>query len=125
METKYIAAVVVIIFIALFAAGALLTGQGIDIAGCNANWKTIDTTVAKSDLCSADSCVATPAAQQHNAIVDGLLCACGRASAVQYSDATTNARIEEVVREYFGYSLGVQQICGSEGQQFLARRAYG
>lgn len=124
MERKYIAATLAIIFVVLFTAGFFLGGTTIDIAGCPASWRTIDVTVPQGELCSGQTCVARPYDQQNNAIVDGLLCACARATTEQFADQTVNNRIEEVVSQHFGYQLTAQQICGSDGQTFLLKRSY-
>jgi hypothetical protein len=115
MEKKYIAMLVIIILVLLFGSGYFLGGQNIDINGCPAQWRSTSATVAKSELCSTTSCLATPAAQQHNAIVDALLCACDKVKTNSYVDATANKRIETVVSDYFGYTLTAQQLCDQPG----------
>ncbi len=124
MEQKYIAMVVVIIIVILFVAGTLFGEQQIDISGCTAKWSTVDKTVGQSELCPSESCTATPAAQQNNAIADAMLCACEKAKSSQYVNSTATKRIEEVAKEFFGYTITAQQICEQPGA-FLTKRSYG
>jgi len=124
MEKRYIAAIVVVIFAVLFALGSFVSVQSIDVVGCRAEWKTTFVTVTTSELCSSPSCTAQPADQQHNAIVDALLCACEKARSSEYTAQNENQRIEEVVREKFGYSGSASEFCEQSGL-FLAKRSYG
>jgi len=119
-----VAAIIVIILVILFVAGFFLGDQTIDIAGCKAQWKTTSVTVQQSELCSAQTCIATPADQQHNAIVSALLCACEKTKAGGYVDLAANSRIEDVVKQYFGYTATAQELCDQPGV-ILVRRSYG
>lgn len=116
--------IALIVFFALFISGFFLSEQQIDVAGCTARWSLLPVSVARSDLCPAGSCLASSDAQQHNAIVDALLCACSKAKSAQYSDAPANKRIEDVVKNFFGYSIGAAEACEQPGV-FLTRRSYG
>jgi hypothetical protein len=124
MEKKYAAMIIIIIIVVLLAIGTFFGEQSIEINGCKAEWGVTDAVVGKSQLCSQDSCIARPEAQQYNAIVDALLCACGKASAVQYTDSAANKRIEDVIKNFFGYSMSAQQVCDDPGR-FMTKRSYG
>ncbi len=124
MEKKYVGMIVVIVLVVLFVLGSFLGAQRIDIAGCTAEWKTVDVTVQSSPLCPSATCTAHPDAQQHNAIVNAMVCACEKAKAVQYTDTAINSRIQDVTKSFFGYDITAQQLCDSPGE-FLVERSYG
>jgi hypothetical protein len=124
MENRFVLAIVVMFFVAMFAVGFFVGDEKIDVAGCTAEWKTTAITVQSSELCSANQCTAQPADQQHNAIVGAVLCACGRAKAAGYADAAVNSRIEEVVSLSFSYQATAQELCEQPGI-ILVRHAYG
>ncbi len=124
MENRYILATILIIIIVLFGMGFFLSDQQIDVAGCTAKWKLTPVTVPRSDLCPSQLCTASSDGQQHNAIVDALLCACDNAKSGQYANEADNKRIEEVVGNFFGYSVTVNEICDQPGL-FLTKRSYG
>ncbi|MBI4154231.1 hypothetical protein HY501_02765 [Candidatus Woesearchaeota archaeon] len=123
MQNRYFLAIIAVVAIVLFAAGFVLSEQSIDVAGCKANWKTVDVAVGKSELCSS-TCTASPEDQQHNAIVNALICACTKAAVNDYSDAAVNQRIEEVTGSFFGYQMTAQEICDQSGF-FLVKISYG
>jgi hypothetical protein len=123
MQNRYFAAIIIVIVVVLFVAGLFLADQQIDVNGCAAKWRTVSVTVQHSELCSAAACAASPDKQQHNAIVSALLCACSKASSQQYSDAAANKRIEDVVKNFFGYTLTAQEMCDQPGL-FLTKRSY-
>lgn len=124
MRMRYFLVIVLLTLGIFFASSFFLSEQSVDVAGCKASWKTFSVATGRSDLCSSDSCVASPADQQHNVLVDATLCACERASASQFVDSGVNKRIEETVKLYFGFDLPANQVCGSQGQQFLVKRSY-
>ncbi len=124
MQNRYILAVIVIIFVVLVAAGFLVGDQQIDVAGCTAKWRTTAITVQQSELCSQSQCTAQPSEQQHNAIVDALLCACDRAKAAGYANTDINKRIEEVLQLSLGYQSTAQDVCEQSGL-VLVKHAYG
>jgi len=124
MENKFLLAIGLIIIVVLFSIGVFLSDQQLDVAGCTAKWKLVSVNVPRSDLCPSNSCVASPSAQQHNAIVDALLCACEKTKYVQYSDEAVNNRIKEVVNNFFGYTLTANEVCEQPGS-FLVKRSYG
>ncbi|MCX6816061.1 MAG: hypothetical protein NT120_04385 [Candidatus Aenigmarchaeota archaeon] len=124
MEKKYVAVLIIIILALLFLSGFFLSSQTIDVGGCTAEWKTTTTTVAKSELCSLATCAASPADQQHNAIVSAILCACDKTKTANYANDANNKRIEDVVKQYFGYTTTAQELCDQPGM-ILVRRSYG
>ncbi len=124
MEKKYIAVTIAMIFVVLFVIGMFFTEQQIDIAGCTAKWSLASVVVPQSDLCPAETCTASPDAQQHNAIVDGLLCACEKARAQGYSDPAVNSRIKEVINAFFDYNVEANEICDQPGI-IMTKRSYG
>jgi parvulin-like peptidyl-prolyl isomerase len=125
MENRLILAIVVVIFVILVIAGFFMGDQQIDVAGCTAKWKTTAITVQKSELCGQSQCVAQPAEQQHNAIIDALLCACDKAKTANYADENANKRIEEVVSLALNYQASAQGICEQSGLPLFVKHAYG
>ena len=97
------------------------------IGECMQCWETEPLTV-QSELCpSAAPCVASPAQQQHNAIVDVLLCACDNAKKNNYANQNLNKEIETVlvVSNITGDSIiTARQFCDSPGL-LLTKRQYG
>jgi hypothetical protein len=124
MEKRYIAVAVLFVFIILVVSGYFLSQSGIDVNGCAAKWSTTTVVTGKSDLCPSGSCTASAADQQHNAIVEAMVCACAKATTDQFASDIENKRIEDVTTEYFGYTLSAAEICGNSGNQFLVRHAY-
>ncbi len=123
MQKRYILLLAVIIIGIFVYTGNRNVEQTISIGGCSAKFSSQPVTVA-SDLCSGNrTCTATPYEQQNNAVVDVVLCACGKAKAASYGDAAVNARIQEIVSSFYGYSLSAQDIC--EQQSVLVKRNYG
>lgn len=113
-----------IVFALLYIGGIFLSDQCVSIDEYRGCWKTFDTTVT-SELCPArEPCMATAAAQQHNAITDVLLQACEKAKANSYSDAALNKRIGEVAKTFTGYDIPAQQLCGNPGS-ILTKQQYG
>lgn len=124
MENKFVLAIIVLVFAVLFASGFFIGDQQIDIAGCTAKWKTTPVTVQQSELCSQGQCIAQPSQQQHNAIVEAVLCACDKAKSGTYADDAVNKRIEEVLELSLNYRATAQEVCDSPGL-ILVRQAYG
>ncbi|MBI4018317.1 MAG: hypothetical protein HY368_01800 [Candidatus Aenigmarchaeota archaeon] len=124
MEIKFLLILLGMVFAILYIGGAVLGEQCVEIDEYRGCWKTVDTTVT-SDLCpTAQPCLATAQAQQHNAISDVLLKACVKASTNGYKDAALNKRIEEVAKSFTGYDITAQQLCGNPGS-VLTRQQYG
>ncbi|GEM_PF-2408654 len=114
------------IIIILYVIGGFVSAQGIEIAGCRAQWSTSPRQVT-SELCpnATEPCIAQPFAQQHNAIVQALTCACGRASdGGTYSDSALNSQIESTFSEASGAQLNVREICENGGGGFMVRWRY-
>ena len=122
MQTKFIIAAVVIIFLILFGLGAALSEKCVEISGCRSCWKTTPV-VVQSELCSNKTCLAQPADQQNNAIVDSVLCACGKAKSSSYADESANRKIQDVVSEFSHYNITANELCEQPGL-FLAKRSY-
>lgn len=108
---------VIAAIVVLFIIGAVISVQSVEIGDCKATWYSYTKSV-KSDLCPNPSveCNAEPYKQQHNAIVDMLLCACSK----QNRDITINSRIEDVYNASTGMPLTAEQICS--GQQLMKWR---
>ena len=124
METKYILAIVAILFFILFGLGAVLSEKCVNIGGCRSCWKTTQIVVT-SDLCPGNAtCLAQPADQQNNAIADAVLCACGKAKAANYGDANLNNDIQNVISEFSRYNITASELCEQPGL-FLTKRSYG
>ncbi len=124
MEKKFILAALVILFFILLGIGSVVSERCVDVGGCRECWKTTSV-VVQSDLCIENSTsLASPQDQQNNAIVDAILCGCGKAKSANYEDTNVNAKIEDVIKEFAGYGISVNEICEQPGL-FLAKRNYG
>jgi hypothetical protein len=123
MEKKFILATLVILFFVLMGLGSVLSEQCVDVGGCRQCWKTTPA-VVQSELCGENrTCLAQPQDQQNNAIVDAVLCGCGRAKSINYADPSMNQKIEDVVNQYTRYNITVNEICEQPGV-FLTKRSY-
>jgi hypothetical protein len=115
---------VIIIFIMLFATGNYFSEQCSSIGSCRNCWKAIPVAI-QSELCPANNtCLAAPAAQQHNAVVDTLVCACSIAKENSYADTKLNAAITDAITEFTGMTLSAEQLCESPGT-VLVKSRYG
>ncbi len=124
MEIPYVVATLVILVAILFLVGGTLTENCVDIDGCKQCWKTTPV-VVESPLCpNSSACVASPLAQQNNAIVDSVMCGCQKAQTVSYQNFATNKKIEDTVKEFTGYEITSQEICEQPGR-FLVKVSYG
>jgi hypothetical protein len=123
MEIKYIALALVIVVFLLFLVGGTFTDTCASIGDCRACWSN-GAYMVDSDLCTETGrCLADPVAQQNNAIVDVILCACSDAKAIGYTDAALNKRISEFAARYTPYNISAQEIC-DQPSMFLAKTAY-
>ena len=121
------------------------------IGACRNCWSDSAVQVT-SELCSEPGkpCTAQPYLQQHNAVVDTLLCACANAKIASYRDAALNKQIEDAhfamrggcspeilavsaaTREANGVfctdpepdRVNAQELCDSPAQ-YVAKRPYG
>lgn len=94
------------------------------IGECRQCW-SLETTNVTSEFCPnpAVACEAKPAQQQHNAVVDVLLCACAAAQGNEYTDTGLNSQIESVWTTITqDKTITAKQICDSG---FLTKRQYG
>ena len=125
MKPLFIGIIGIAAIVFLFAAGAVMREQCIAIEKHRACWNVIPIEV-KSELCpnATVPCIADPALQQHNAIVDAIMLACDDAKKAQYSDESLNSRIKEVTSLLTGYSSGAMELCEQPGI-VLAKRRYG
>jgi hypothetical protein len=115
MEIPYVVATLALLTIILFFVGGALTERCVDISGCKQCWKTTPV-VVESPLCpNSSACVASPRAQQNNAIVDAIVCGCAKTKAADYQDQFINSRIEDTLKEYTGYEIAASQICEQPG----------
>ncbi len=104
----------VIAVVVLFVVGAFMSQQSAEIEGCRASWYVYLKNV-KSDLCPDPNveCAAEPYKQQHNALVDMLLCACEKAGAGgEYKNGALNQKIVDSYYQMTGAKLSVEEICG-------------
>lgn len=95
------------------------------IGTCRQCWSREPVNIS-SELCPnpAVACIATASQQQHNAVVDVLLCACAAAQGNEYTDAGLNSQIEGVWTTITqDRTITAQQLCGSSG--LLTKRQYG
>lgn len=122
MQIKFILIAIVILFLILFGLGAALSEKCVDINGCKSCWKTTPV-VVQSDLCSNKTCIAQPADQQNNAIVDSVLCACDKAKSSNYADSSSNRKIQDTVSEFARYNITANELCDQPGL-FLTKRSY-
>ncbi len=123
MEMRYIILVLAIVVFLLFMIGGTFSDTCASIGQCKACWSN-SAYMVDSDLCTKTGrCLADPVAQQNNAIVDVILCACADAKAIGYTDATLNRRISEFVALYTSYNISAAEIC-DQPAMFLAKTAY-
>lgn len=123
MQKRYILLMAVIVFAIFIYTGNRNVEQAISIDGCSAAFST-EPAFVTSDLCaSGKTCVAKPEDRQNNAVVDVLLCACGKAKDAKYADASLNEKIRSLVSSFYGYPLSAEQLC--EQPVLLAKRNYG
>lgn len=123
MRTIYLLAFVFVVLGVSFLYGSTISEQCVAIDEFKGCWKTIAVSVS-SDLCAKSPCIATPEAQQHNAIVDVLLDACQKARNGNYNSQQLNSRIEEVARTFTGYDIDSRTLCDQPGA-VLVKRQYG
>ncbi len=124
MENKFIAATALILIVILFAVGAAINESCVVVGECRQCWKTTQVVVSDKLLCSGNStCLASPADQQNNAIVDAILCACTKAKSTDYGDEILNQRIQDVIKEYMKYDITARDICEQSGT-FLTKNTY-
>jgi hypothetical protein len=126
-KSRIIIAVAAMIFLIIFAYGSTLRYKCTSIDGCTGCWQMAAATVV-SDLCPGsdethnESCVAEPYLQQHNAIIDTLLCACEKATSGGYADSNLNSQIEDVVRLHLNYTLTASEVCDNPGLTLVKMR---
>ena len=116
-------------FVLLYAIGSTVNFNFSEtcaqVGPCTGCWKDGPVNVSESELCSAPSCIAEPALQRRNAIVDVLVCACQNAKTKSYTDATLNSQIESAVRQATnGTTVITSQLCENPGI-LLTKVAYG
>lgn len=122
-------AIFVVGFVLLYAIGSTVdfnfSETCAQLGACTGCWKNEPVNVSESELCSAPSCVAEPALQRRNAIVDVLVCACENAKKKEYTDTTLNSQIESAVRQATnGTTVTASQLCENPGI-LLTKVAYG
>jgi len=96
------------------------------IGTCRQCWNN-EATNLTSDLCPVPGtqCTASPAQQQHNAVVDVLLCGCALAQEKDYTDTGLNNEIESALAAFTGdTTLTARGVCDSPGL-LLTKRQYG
>lgn len=125
VKLRYIGMAIVFIIMILFMTGGAMNEQCTSIGECNACWKTTPI-IIKSEMCPdpTKDCQALPAQQQHNALVDMLVCACTKTKASNYADGNMNSAIESATREMFGNAVPVQDLCENPAN-VLVRQQYG
>ncbi len=121
---KYIIMAVVLVA-AFYIFGLTVPADNCSVIGdCRQCWGR-ETTEVQSEFCpTAAPCNATAAQQQHNAVVDVLLCACSAAQQKQYADKSLNKEIETVAVLVTNSQISAQQLCDSPGI-LLTKRQYG
>jgi hypothetical protein len=116
---------VIFALVALYAFGLTVVPDNCSQIGqCRQCWST-EQIELKSELCPnpAIECTASPAQQQHNAVVDALLCACENAKENGYADDKLNKEIEDVVAVLTNTAVAAKQVCDSPGL-VLTKRQY-
>ncbi|MBI2076502.1 MAG: hypothetical protein HYT72_04615 [Candidatus Aenigmarchaeota archaeon] len=116
-------------FVLLYAIGSTVNFNVSEtcaqVGPCSGCWKDEPVNVSESELCFAPPCIAEPALQRRNAIVDILVCACETAKKKEYTDATLNSQIESAVRQATnGTTVTASQLCENPGI-LLTKVAYG
>jgi len=91
-----------------------------EIDGCRACWSW----VAVPRECGNKTCKTNPAIEQHNALVDVIMCACEKAKANNYADKEMNKEIEMLFKDVTAnYTGSVRDICeGSLGASLVKWR---
>lgn len=128
MRFRYIYLIIVIILITMFVYGLAISEQCTEIDGCKACWKMMPVTVT-SELCpnASQPCSAEPYLQQHNALVDMIMCACEKAESKEYPgtypNTALNSKIEDVIAVMTNYTVTSSEICSQPGM-LLTKRMY-
>jgi len=115
MEKRFTIMVILIVFALVFLIGNALSEQCVQIDEYRECWKTVDVTITSEYCPTANPCLATAQAQQHNAITSVLLNACEKAKNLTYTNTALNRRVEEVAKTYTGYDITAQQLCSQPG----------
>jgi hypothetical protein len=92
----------------LFVAGSFMSVQSSEIGSCKASWYLYTKSV-NSTLCPNPdvACDAESYKQQHNVLVDLLLCACDK------KESGTDARISDVYYQMSSMNLTADQVCSN------------
>jgi hypothetical protein len=125
IRLRYIVIAFGFILLILYLAGGAMNHQCTAIGACSACWRTTPIMI-KSEMCPdpTNECLAQPAQQQHNALVDMLICACTKAKAENYQVQETKGAVESAVKEMLGYTLSAEQLC-EDPASVLVRQQYG
>lgn len=119
----FIVPVVLLAIIYVFGL-TIAPGNCSQIGTCKQCWndEAINLT---SDLCAqGTNCTASPAQQQHNIVVDVLLCGCALAKEKDYTDTGLNNEIESALAAFTGdTTLTARGVCDSP--VILTKRQYG
>jgi len=114
--------IIVVLIVVMFSFGLLLKqfvnlGEGsYEIGKCKASWSW-EPHIVRSEYCpnatfgNPKECLSDPMVEQHNALVDLILCACDDAKQNNYGDLNTNQKIEHVYEQLTGYKKDVKAIC--------------
>jgi len=97
----------------LIILGMLLNpGKGCySIGECKSCWNWRATPI-NSELCpNGVSCISDPMIEQHNALVDVMICACTNAQKNGYTDVELNRNIEKIYQSITGYQSDAASIC--------------
>ena len=112
MDLKRIFIIIAVLFVLLLVAVILMNPvRGCyKITDCEECWSWIPQTRA-CGVNSTEICETDPALEQHNALVDILLCACVRAEQKGFSDTSLNAKIEnlypDIMHNYTGTAFDI------------------
>ena len=104
-----IAFVVIAFFI--FMGGLLAPPNCYSINDCERCWSNTETFKTSEYCPDGGSCKVVPYIDQHNALIDVLNCACDKASANQYADATLNSKINSLYSQLGGASTSIEEAC--------------
>ncbi|MFC2142967.1 hypothetical protein ACFLQN_01055 [Candidatus Aenigmatarchaeota archaeon] len=120
---KYVGLFIIILLIMLFLLGGVVSDKCIEIGSHTGCWKTTPIRISSEYCPTEEECIASPEAQQNNAVVSLLLDACNDAKLDDYVDASLNMRINDVLKDFTGYDITAQELCESPGT-LLVYRSY-
>ncbi|MFH1420907.1 MAG: hypothetical protein ABIG30_02970 [Candidatus Aenigmatarchaeota archaeon] len=109
---KKIFLLVIVFILAIVAIGYVtIPPSCYEISDCKACWASTEQFGTSQYCPTAESCKIEPYIDQHNALVDVLLCACSKASSANYADPQLNRDINSLYQTFVGGQAITQEIC--------------